>query len=178
MTKSAGFTLTELMITLTILGVLTTAAMPSFKLMMQNYQTRVAAESVANGLQRARAEAVSKNTNVYFALGTGTSWTVDYVNKPVPTDPPLDQRQSNEGSARASIAAVASDLTTTATTITYNNLGQVVANTPNTLPTLSQVTVTVSGGTQSLLIKINAGGSARVCDPTLPATNVRSCSHA
>ena len=103
---------------------------------------------------------------------------MDYVNKPVPTDPPLDQRQSNEGSARASIAAVASDLTTTATTITYNNLGQVVANTPNTLPTLSQVTVTVSGGTQSLLIKINAGGSARMCDPTLPATNVRSCSHA
>lgn len=177
MNKSAGFTLTELMITLAILGTLVAAAVPSFRQMMQNYQTRVAAESVVNGLQRARAEAVSKNTSVYFTLGAGTAWTVDYVTKPVPTDPPLDQRQSNEGSARASLAAVASDLTTAATTITYNNLGQVVAN-ADASATLSQVTVTVSGGTQSLLIKINAGGSARMCDPTLPATNVRSCSHA
>jgi len=177
MTKSAGFTLTELMITLAIFGVLVSAAIPSFKQMMTNYQTRVAAESVANGLSRARAEAVSKNTKVYFALGGGTSWTVDYVTKPVPTDPPLDQRSSSEGSSNASIAAVASDLTTAATKITYNNLGQTVAN-ADASPTLSQVTVTVSGGTQSLLIKINPGGSARMCDPTLPAANVRSCLHA
>jgi len=176
--QSSGFTIIELMITLAIVGVLVSAALPSFKLMMQNYQTRVAAESVSNGLSRARAEAVSKNVSVYFALGSGTSWTVDYVVTPGPTSSPIDQRQSNEGSANASIAGVASDLTTAATTITYNNLGQVVANTPPTVPTLSQVTVTVSGGTQSLLVKINAGGSARVCDPTLPATNVRSCSHA
>ncbi len=177
MPKSSGFTLVELMITLAILGVLVTAALPSFRVMMQNYQARVAAESVANGLQRARGEAVARNANVQFVLAaSGTAWTVDYVNKPVPTDPPLDSRQSTEGSQNATRVAVASDLTTPATTITYNNLGQVVANADASL-SLSQITFTASGGNQSLVVKINAGGSARLCDPSLPATNVRSCSH-
>ena len=173
---AAGFTLPEMMVTVVILAVLVMMGLPSFQQTLRNYQVRAAAESVSAGLQRARAEAVARNASVQFVLGSGTSWTVDYVTKPVPTDPPLDSRSSSEGSANATLTAVASDLSTAATTITFNNLGQVIANVPAS-PSLSRVTFAATGGSENLQVRIGAGGNARVCDPSLPSTNVRSCSY-
>jgi hypothetical protein len=68
-------------------------------------------------------------------------------------------------------------LSTAATTITFNNLGQVIANSPPTLLTLAQATfnASASGGNQTLRVSIGAGGNARVCDPSLPTTNIRYC---
>jgi type IV fimbrial biogenesis protein FimT len=174
--KSAGFTLVELMLTVAVLGILVGLGMPSFTKAIRNAEIRSAAESVANGLQRARAEAVSRNAKVQFVLGTGTSWTVDYVTKPVPTDPALDSRASSD-SLHATLTAKAADLATAATTITFNQLGQVIANADASLA-LSQVTFVATGGNQTLLVKVGAGGNAKVCDPSLPASNIRSCSHA
>jgi len=174
--QSTGFTLVELMVAVAVFAILISVGLPQFRQMLKNYQVRVAAESVANGLQRARAEAVARNAPVQFVLGTGTSWTVDYVTKPVPTDPPLDTRSSGEGSANVALVAVAADLSTAATTITFNNLGQVIAN-ADASAALGRVTVdaTAAGGNQTLRITIGAGGNARVCDPSLPSTNVRYC---
>ena len=74
---SAGFTLTELMIGIVVLGVLTAAGMPSFQKMIRNQEIRSAAEAVANGIGRARAEAVSRNARVQFTLSSDTSWFSD-----------------------------------------------------------------------------------------------------
>jgi type IV fimbrial biogenesis protein FimT len=174
--RSAGFTLTEMLIAVAILGTLVMLALPNFQQMLRNWEVRAAAESVANGLMRARAEAVSRNSNVEFVLGTGTNWTVDLATKPVPTDPPLDSRPSTEGSPNTSASGLASD-GTAATTATFNNLGQVIANKAGTSPlkTLVRVDFSVTGGTQPLRVLLGAGGSARVCDPSLPSTNVRAC---
>ena len=166
-TRSAGFTLTELMIAVAILGTLVTVALPSFRTMILNYQVRVAAESMSNGLSRARAEGVSRNATVKFVLGSGTSWTVSDS-----AGTTIDSRASSEGSANATISATPS----TATTITYNNLGQVIAN-ADASATLTSLSVTTAGATQTLQILIGAGGTPRVCDPSLPAypTNIRGC---
>jgi type IV fimbrial biogenesis protein FimT len=175
MTKSAGFSLTELMIAVALLAILMSVGLPSFTKMMRNYEIRVVAESVANGLQRARAEGVSRNARVQFVLVPATpSWSVDYVTKPVATDPPLDAWTSTEGGQHASVAGVAQDLATAATTITFNQLGQVIANADASV-TLRQVNLNATGGDQALRVTIGAGGNARVCDPSLPATNVRAC---
>jgi type IV fimbrial biogenesis protein FimT len=173
--KSAGFSLTELMLAIAVLAVLMTLGLPSFTKMLRNYEIRVVAESVANGLQRARAEGVSRNARVQFVLVPATpSWSVDYVTKPVPTDPPLDAWTNTEGGQHASVAGVAADLATAATTITFNQLGQVIANADASV-TLRQVNLNATGGDQALRVTIGAGGNARVCDPSLPATNVRAC---
>jgi type IV fimbrial biogenesis protein FimT len=180
MTKSAGFSLTELMIAVALLAILMSVGLPSFTKMMRNYEGRVASESVANGLQRARAEAVARNARVKFVGGVNAGppviyfWFVDYVTKPVPTDPPLDQWVSTEGAQHVSMLGFAQDLATAATTITFNQLGQVVAN-ADASPTIRQVNLTVTGGDQNLRVIIGAGGNARVCDPGLPSTNIRSC---
>jgi type IV fimbrial biogenesis protein FimT len=167
---SAGFTLIELMVTLSVLAVITAWGLPSFLQMLRNYQIRVAAESVANGLQRARAEAVSRNASMQFVLNTNTSWTVDYVSKPVVTDPPIDSRSNQEGSQNASVTFTP----TAASIVTFNNLGQVIVN-ADTSATLTQVDFTATQGNQNLRVTVGAGGNARVCDPSLPSTNVRAC---
>jgi type IV fimbrial biogenesis protein FimT len=167
--KSFGFSLVELMVGIVIIGILTTLAMPSFQTWFRNSQIRNAAESITNGLQRARAEAVARNTNVEFVFGTGSSWVVSVVSAP---DPPIDSRSSDEGSKDVTVNALAADLSTAATTITFNNLGGVVAD----VASLAQVDLAAAGGGQNLRVTIGVGGSSRMCDPNLaPGSSPRAC---
>ena len=169
-----GFTLIELMIAIAVLGILTAIGMPSFLQMMRNRQIQNGAETLVNGIQRARAEAVARNANVQFVLGAGASWTVDYVTKPVAADPVLDQRNSAEGAADVTLTALASDGATAATRITFNSVGQVVSNANGSLA-LARVDIASTGGT-SLRVTVGAGGNARTCDPALAAgSSLRAC---
>lgn len=151
------------------MGILIKLSLPSFTQMLLNYQIRNAAESIVNGIQRARGEAVTRNANVQFVLGSGTSWTVDYVTKPNASDPVLDTRSSSEGSQNVTTTITPSG----ATNVTFNNLGLVVSS-PTTL---TQVDFTATGAGQNRRVLIGAGGSARSCDPALLAfpANVRGC---
>jgi type IV fimbrial biogenesis protein FimT len=66
--NEAGFTLVELLIGVTIMGILLVMGLPSFKSWIQNTQIRTATEAIQNGLELARAEAVRRNTQVRFQL--------------------------------------------------------------------------------------------------------------
>lgn len=170
--KSAGFTLVEVMVTIVVLSVLVGMALPSFLQMLRNSEISAAAESVASGLQRARAEAVSRNVRVQFVLGTGTSWRVDYVPA---TNPPIDSRPSTD--SPNATPTVAPSL---ATTVTFNQLGQVMSSNPdpsntNTSLPITQIEFNATGGYRILRVAIGVGGNARVCDPSLPSTNIRAC---
>jgi type IV fimbrial biogenesis protein FimT len=176
-TRSFGFSLIELMFGIAIVAILATVAVPSFRTWIQNIQIRTATESITNGLQRARAEAVARNTNVDFVLGTGSSWTVDYVVKPVSTDPAIDSRSSTEGSVNVTRTVVPVG----ATTITFNNLGTVGVppnqplNADGTAP-FTQIDLAAVGANQNLRVTIGVGGNARTCDPNLAAgTSPRAC---
>lgn len=162
----SGFTLIELMIGIALLAILVNLAMPSLQTMFRNTEIRNAAESVLNGLQRARAEAVARNTNVTFVLGANSAWTINVVN-PAST---IESRRANEGSSSVTRTV----LPLGATTITYNNVGQVAANADGTNP-LRQVDMTAIGGNRNLRITIGVSGSAKMCDPLLSAPNPRAC---
>jgi len=64
MTRNRGFSLIELMVTITIVVLLILMALPSYSQWLTNTRIRNAAESIHNGLQFARNEAVQRNTNV------------------------------------------------------------------------------------------------------------------
>ena len=170
--KSFGFSLVELLMGIAIVAILVSLAMPSFRDMLRNAEVRNAAESITNGLQRARAEAVTRNTNVEFVLGAGSSWVVRVVSAP---DPPIESRSGSEGSSNVSVSAVAADLATPATVVTFNNFGGVAANSPASAA-LTRVDLTASGATQNLRVTIQTGGAARMCDPSLtPGSSPRAC---
>jgi len=168
-----GFTLIEMMVVVAVLGTLMVVGLPSFSVLLQNYQVRAAAESIQNGLQRARAEAVARNSKVCFKLGAGSAWSVGYTTDATACTT-LDSHSSSD-SPNVAISATASDLSTAATTLTFNNLGQIVANADSSASLGRAVATSTGGGNQVLHVTINAGGGARVCDPNLPAGNVRKC---
>ena len=80
--KMRGFTLIELMVAVAIFGLLLTLGSRSFTAWIQNQQIRTGAESVLNGMQLARGEAVKRNASAMFVLcdlaagKTGSSWDV------------------------------------------------------------------------------------------------------
>jgi type IV fimbrial biogenesis protein FimT len=65
-----GFSLIELLVGITIMGILLVMGVPSFKNWIQNAQIRTATEAIQNGLEMARAEAVRRNALVRFQLTT------------------------------------------------------------------------------------------------------------
>jgi type IV fimbrial biogenesis protein FimT len=66
--RRRGISMIEVLVTVSILGMLLVAVMPGIGSWMRNTEIRNAAESIQNGLTRARAEAVKRNDTVVFSL--------------------------------------------------------------------------------------------------------------
>ena len=62
--KSAGFTMIELFITLLIVAVIATIATPSFKSMIRNSHITTQTNNLIGSLQLARSTAISQNIQV------------------------------------------------------------------------------------------------------------------
>ena len=162
--KQRGVTLIELMIGIAIMAILLAVGLPGFKVWMLNTQIRTATESIQNGLQLARAEAVRRNEQVNFILGNGTSWTVSTV-----AGTAIQSRPSSEGSVNVTVTVTP----TGATTATFNALGRLTN--PTTAPTQIDLDVPTSliSAIQSrdLRLYITSGGQIRSCDPIFDGTN-------
>ena len=171
--KSSGFSLIELLMGVVVMSILVSIGMPSFQQWLRNAQVRNAAESIANGMQRARAEAVAHNANIQFAITGGSSWRVELPGTD-PADPAIDAYDSREGASEVTVTALAADLATAATTVVFNNLGQ-----PDSAAgSLRRVDLSATGASVPLRVTIGVGGNAKMCDPSLAVTvppNPRAC---
>ena len=181
--KSSGFSLIELMIGITVLGISLALAMPSYRTWIQNTHIRNAAESIQSGMRKAHAEAVSRNTSMSFILGAGSSWTVSDSS----TDLVIESSPNGENSGNISVTSIPA----ASTTLTLNNLGGVVGNKDGSATlrlisidsTLLAVTdsrdlkITVGTGGTCSLDGIGCVGSViRMCDPNVSApTDPRIC---
>lgn len=163
MRRSRGFTLIELMVVVSIIAITVAAAAPAFGRMLANYGVRSGAESMLNGLNLARAEAVRRNTPVSFALTAGTSgWSVNQVS-------PAAVLQSRSGNDSASVTAASADANTS---VTFLPTGLIQAGAQLTQINLSSST----SGTVARRINIFGGGLIRMCDPGVTdATDPRRC---
>lgn len=168
-----GFSLIELMIGLVILGLLMALGLPSFFTFLQNTQVRNAADSIQNGLQVARAEAIRRNALVSFTInGPDSTWSVD-VNDPALN---IEKHQGSEGAANAVISVTPGTLPLV---IAFDGLGK--SNLP--AKTLIQVT-NPTGGTcgtgagqmRCLNVAVSVGGQVKMCDPQITTNgDTRKC---
>lgn len=173
-----GFTIIELMVVITLVGMLLALGFPSMYAWLQSNQIRNAAESVQSGLQLAKAEAVRRNTAVQFSLtslsATGApDWTVGCVTPATDCPAEIQKYTAKEGAAAAQAAS-------TLAVIGFSGVGRI---TPVPAAAITVDLTNPNGGTcaasggqmRCLRILVSAGGQIRMCDPALPASNARGC---
>ncbi|RRH88176.1 prepilin-type N-terminal cleavage/methylation domain-containing protein [Variovorax beijingensis] len=198
--RQRGFTLVELIVTIAVLALILFAVMPSIGTWLENTRIRNVADSLQNGLQLARGEAVRRNQNVSLWLvslddpavlsddcslsGASGAWIVS-VNSPIghcadapsTTSSPMivTGRPVGDTGGRVTVAAVqAADGSTEGTSVTFNGFGR-IANSD----AIGQIDVTgTTAGTRALRIVVSPSGSVRMCEPAIvdsTAKDPRKC---
>ena len=166
-TLTRGFTLLELVVALTITGMLLMLGMPSFTTFLRNSEVRSTAESISNGLRAARTEATRLNQPVSFTLAGGgdTSWSINTFNPIAGTliQPPIQQYSRLEVGKSAKVAS----LPAAAVSVTFNGLGRIISPSPIATPNLQQIDVSsvVNGEARTLRIYADDVHGIRMCDP-------------
>lgn len=172
--RQFGVTLIELIVTLSIMAILATLAVPSFQGMIMNRKISSSAGSMLNGLQIARAEAVRRNAQVQFVLGGGSAWIVGCVT--VTANCPANIQSGAVGDGPSDIVTVTAT-PTGATTVAFNSFGTTVS----TVSTLTQLDIDLPPSvmppseSKNLRIVIGSGGGARLCDPNFSPPDARAC---
>ena len=84
MTKDSGFTLIELIIIITIIGILLAVAVPGFVQWIPKYRVKDAAQDLYSNFQMAKMEAIRRNQNCTVTFETGPDrYQVSLINKTV-----------------------------------------------------------------------------------------------
>lgn len=191
-----GFTLVELMIGMAITMLALAWGVPVFKLWIQNTQNRTAAESVQNGLQMARAEAVRRNAVVRFNLSSASgavAWSIGCVT--VTTDCPetIQSRPSAEGTINARVGISTTAIpnpppsghfgteiaagTGLPAGVSFNGVGMVPSANAGTDFTRVDVTNATTSTARRMVVTVGSGGQIRMCDPAVSfVSNPAGCS--
>lgn len=160
-----GLSLIEMMVVVAIVAILAAVGIPSFNEWIQNTQIRTAAESIASGMQSARAEAIRRSTPIEFTLtgngGAGeTGWQIVERN----TGAILQSAPAGEGSRNATLVTNPAD----ARTVTFSSLGRVAGSNADATPVLNVIDIdnpSVDASiSRDLRICIPPGGAIRMCD--------------
>lgn len=170
-----GFTLVELMIAVAVTGILLVLGVPALRGVVENTRIRANAESLKYGLDLARNDAIRMNTQIEFA-STSAGWVVR-----VPTANDSGQ-VLHSGTGREASHLVAFTMTPgNADRVTFDAFGRRLAvNTSNGSAPITQVDVTSANppsisGYRPMRVQVLPGGSARLCDPAVGATDPRVC---
>jgi type IV fimbrial biogenesis protein FimT len=188
-----GFSLIELMVTLTVLAFALMMGLPSLSAWLQNSKLRSAAESIMSGLQLARSEAVSRNALVRFQLTssldnscvlspTSANWVVNTGSTdaagncgvaPSDTVAPLIVQKRD---ATKDLAGMV--VNSGASSISFNGLGRPTPAAALSIdlsnPSLGDCAAS-GGPVVCLRVVVSAAGQVRMCNPNFSSTDPQGC---
>ncbi len=170
-----GFTLIELVVALTLLGILIALGLPSFTAWIRNSQVRTVAEALQNGVRLAQNEAVRRNQQVVLSLtnaqpalnsaptANGKNWSIQTVEQ---------FGKAAEYVQGGALADVASGVAITGpVSICFNSNGRLVPNpAPSVLGAVcdggaATFVVSHTSSDRPLRVIVAIAGQLRMCDP-------------
>jgi len=176
MRTTLGFSLVELVVAVALIAILAVLGVPSYKEWIENTRIRSAAESIQNGLQMARAEAVRRNTKVHFVFAENSAWSVgcEVVKGDLDGDGISDcpeviesRKQSDGSSASVIVQTDPADKTK----VIFDSFGRT-----STSFTSVQISSSTLSASRALRVTVGVGGNVRMCDPAVVAsTDSRKC---
>lgn len=192
-----GVTLIEIIVVLTITAMMLAYVVPEVRDWVRNLKVRNAAESLKNGLELARMEALRRNTQISLWMvadsagvpgnscsrsSTSPAWVVagddpagQCAAAASASDAPrLVQRSTAlENASGLSISGLDADAAA-ASRVTFNSLGQVQAVAGD--PSIQTIDVKASSGsTRRLRVVVERGGAIRMCDRDVASGDPRAC---
>lgn len=188
-----GFSLIELIVGLTILGLLLALGVPQYATFIANSRLRATTEGIANGLNLARAEAVKRNARVELVLtdedpiealvndstlanSAGNNWIVRELVPATGAYNFIEGKAGAEGSGKTqgSTVAIASS---GSGIVAFTGFGASASGAVTFQITSSAGLCAAAGGPlRCLNINVSPGGLIRVCDPNVTdAKDTRAC---
>ncbi|MCY7301145.1 MAG: GspH/FimT family pseudopilin [Ilumatobacteraceae bacterium] len=181
-----GFSIIELSVALTIMGLLLSLGAPAFSGYLQNARLGTMAQGIYTGMQLARAEAVKRNQAVEFVLtsssletatadtavpdAAGRNWVVRQRASASQPYALVEQKSTNTNDAGGVIVAA------TTSQIVFDSLGGSFAATV-TLTNPALGLCLPAGPVRCWTVAVAAGGQVRLCNPdaTLASSDTRAC---
>ena len=192
---NAGFTLIELMVTITLLAILLSLAVPAFNSWVRNSKMRSTADALQNGLRTAQTEALRRSRQTVFwltnsatpqstgatATGNGANWAISIAK--FMTEPVAFGESGVLGDTSSGVVV------TGPSAVCFNSIGRLVTNADTgvsggdcaatAIPAVYDVTLPnfVAGTDRRLRLLVATGGQVRMCDPdkTLSSSTPDGC---
>lgn len=189
--RELGFSIIELTVAITIMGVLIALGMPSLSGYMQTARLGNMAKGFYSGAQMARTEAIRRNQQVDFVMtdtpiapgietaavpsATGRNWLVRFTNASGVVEL-VEARSVLEGGGTTPAITTAS----TAATISFSSLGANISGTVDQINVENPMAglCDPAGPVRCWRIAVSPGGQIRMCNPSAAsasAGDTRGC---
>lgn len=175
-----GFSLIELMVTITLFAILVGLSLPSMSAWIRNNKIRTVADSLQNGLRTAQTESLRRSRQVVFSLtnstapetsltavANGSNWSINAVKL-------LTDDSTALFIEKGVLTAVGSGVEITGpAALCFSSIGRLVANTNTgvTNGNCAAITgpqsynVSLPDADRPLRVMVTLGGQVRLCDP-------------
>jgi type IV fimbrial biogenesis protein FimT len=166
--RDSGFTLIELAIVVSVIGIVTAMGLPSLSDVLRDAGVRARAESYSEGLRLARTEAIHRNARVDF-VPDSVRWSVRTPNREGGSDLVLHEAASS-GSDMHYTAQVNHEV------LSFSGSGRAsVSNFSASFGYLAERCEADGGDVRCLLVRLSPRGAVRMCDPASVPPSPRAC---
>lgn len=158
--SARGFTLIELMVSVAILAVLVSIALPNFSGVIANAQVRSAADQLRDMVGRARQEALKRNVPVTLAAAGNV------VTLSIPAFGAAPSVQLTQFVSKAQISDGS---------VTLTGSGRAISAATFNIAAPTLACKAANGPVTCYSVQVFTGGAVRMCDPTIATGSAKAC---